>query len=251
MRTSVHQEYRDHAADHWWFRARRHIFDRLLATRLQQTPNTHVLDLGPGSGVNLPILRPRGRVVAVDMDRQSLHACAERGADVAMADATALPFASDSFDLVCALDVLEHIDDHRAAASELARVLRPGSGLMLVSVPALKLLWGRQDVLSEHRRRYRRTELRDLLVAAGLRLERLTYFNFLLFPPILVARLLMRPFLSRSVAAGQSDLAMKGPALVDRTLERLFRAEGPWLARLGFPIGVSLLAIARKDGPSR
>lgn len=246
MRPSVHDEYRQRAADHWWFRARRRIFDRLLEPLVPRGGAASILDLGPGSGVNLPVLAPRGRVIAVDRDARSLQACRRAGAVVVCADASALPIAPASIDLACALDVIEHLDDDRAALGELARVLRPG-GTLLLSVPALRMLWGRQDVLAEHRRRYRRGELRDLLRDCGFRIARLSFFNTLLFPPILAARLAMRPLLRRTVASGHSDLAVRAPLGLDRLLEAVFALEGPWLAHRGLPIGVSLLAIAHPE----
>ena len=127
---------------------------------------------------------------------------------------------------------------------ECHRVLKP-SGWLLLSVPALRLLWGRQDVLSEHRRRYRRRELRDRVSAAGFEVKRLTYFNTLLFPPILVVRLLMRPLLGRTVRNGRSDFSFPLPPGLNGLLHRLFAAEAGWLVRHDLPIGVSLLCLAR------
>jgi SAM-dependent methyltransferase len=245
MKASVHVEYRDAAAHHWWFRARRRIFARLLDPIAAPGGDARILEVGPGSGVNVPILASRGELVVVDRDAGSLAACRAVGIAGVFADATHLPFADASFDLACALDVIEHVDDDRAALGELHRVLRPG-GHLLATVPALRLLWGRQDVLAEHRRRYARREFAAAVQDNGFEITRLSYFNTLLFPPILLARLLMRPFLSRSVSTGRSDLAVRAPFGLDRVLEALFAAEGAWLVRRDLPIGVSLLAIARR-----
>ncbi len=152
-----------------------------------------------------------------------------------------LPFADESFDLVCLLDVLEHLENDGAALEEYARVLKP-DGTLFLSVPALPVLWGRQDVLSEHYRRYRRGPLAEL-VGRRFEIEHLTYFNTWLFPPILAVRLLMRPFLSRSVEAG-SDFSTPTPFGADALLEKLFASEGNWVTRRRFPIGVSLLSVA-------
>ena len=242
MQDVVHQEHQD--AEHWWFRARRVIFERVLDEHVELDPEARILDLGPGSGVNMPVLSPRGRVTVVDVSGYSLDACRAAGAElVVQADATAPPFADQSFDATTALDVLEHLGDDRAALRELRRVLKPG-GVLMASVPAFPLLWGRQDVLSHHKRRYRRGELQRRLQEAGFEVVRESYFNTWLFAPILLVRLLMRPFLSKSVEGG-SDLSVRLPFGLDGLLFRLFASEAGLVSRRRLPIGVSLLVLAR------
>ncbi|QDU83323.1 putative S-adenosylmethionine-dependent methyltransferase/MSMEI_2290 [Planctomycetes bacterium Pla163] len=244
MQDVVHNEHLEQ--DHWWFRARRSIFTRVLDEQLPGGRAPRILDLGPGSGVNLPILAPRGRVTALDLSDVSLARCRAAGDnDQVLADATVAPFKSNTFDLVCALDVLEHIDDDRAALVQIERVLRPG-GLFLFSVPAFGFLWGRQDVLSHHKRRYAKSELRQRVTATGLEIEHLTYFNTLLFPPIAAVRVLMRPMLERSVAKGGSDLSVKLPLGLDQVLYQSFACERGWVTRHSLPFGVSMLGWARK-----
>lgn len=245
MKDVVHAEHQD--AEHWWFKARRHIFERVLDTNVGLEREARILDLGPGSGVNMPVLGPRGRVTVVDVSRYSLEQCRAAGAQlVVQADATIPPFAANSFDAVTALDVLEHLDNDRAALSELHRVLRP-DGWLMASVPAFPVLWGRQDVLSHHKRRYKRGELQERMRAAGFEVVRESYFNTWLFAPILLVRLLMRPFLSKSVEGG-SDLSLRLPFGLDGLLYRLFASEAGWVVKRRLPVGVSLLVLARPKG---
>jgi SAM-dependent methyltransferase len=244
LRDVVHKEYLD--TDHWWFRARKIIFNRLLDDLDGRPANGDVLDIGPGSDVNLPVLRDRGELTVVDATTHSLQRLGERGVvRCVQGDAERLPFADDSFDLVCAWDVIEHLDDDHGALRECGRILREG-GRLFLTVPAWPLLWGRQDVLSLHKRRYRRAQLRTSLERAGFRAERLTYFNSVLFLPILVVRLLMRPFLRWSKSGG-TDFQVSLPLGLDELLFRLFAMEAPWLARRDLPFGVSLLGLANLD----
>lgn len=245
MKDVVHAEHLD--PNHWWFRARRDIFAKLLDELSPLPEGARILDVGPGSGVNLPVLAPRGRVTVLDISDFSLQTCRRDGAhSVVQADACRPPFADGSFDLVCALDVFEHLPDDQTAMAECLRVLKPG-GVLLTTVPAFPMLWGRQDVLAMHQRRYRKPEFRDRLRRAGFELERLSYFNTLLFAPILAVRLAMRPFLRWSQKGG-SDLGMAMPFGIDRVLHRVFAAERGWLVRRDLPVGVSILGLARKGG---
>jgi SAM-dependent methyltransferase len=243
METATYQLEAQIERRHWWFQGRRRILDRLLTALEPPLPaGARALDVGCGTGANGPVLAARAAfAVGIDASRTPLglgratHAARLRG------DATALPFPEGSFDLVVALDVLEHLDDDAGGARELRRVLRPG-GAALIFVPALRLLWGVQDQVSHHRRRYGRAQLRALVAGAGLRIERLTFFNSLLFPPILAARLMMRVFPPRNL---HSENELGGP-LTNAILGAIFGAEAPLLQRVDLPVGVSLACLARR-----
>lgn len=228
--------------DHWWFRGRRRILAHLVE-ELRLPPRARVLDVGCGTGANGPVLSADGRLaIGVDASPVPLGVASRGHAARLRADALRLPFADASFDLVVALDVLEHLDDDFAAARELRRVLRPGAAA-IVFVPALRILWGLQDVVSHHKRRYTRRRLDAVLRHAGLTPSRTTYFNTLLFPPILAARLAMR--LRPPKIASENQLG--GPA-TNRLLDAIFAAESPILAKgIDLPIGVSLACVSRRS----
>lgn len=243
MRSHVREAYERAGDEHWWFQGRRRILAGLLEG-WQPPIAGRILDVGPGYGVNTAVLARHGPVTAVDLDPVSLAACVARGAhDTVLADATDPPFGDATFDLVAGLDVLEHLDDDAGALGEWHRILHD-DGRLLVTVPAFPCLWGRQDVLAEHRRRYGKRQLRNLLEGNGFRVERLSFFNTLLFPPIAMARLAMRPFLDD--APGRSDLDVPAPFGLNGGLARLFGCEAHVLRRVNLPIGVSLVALARR-----
>jgi SAM-dependent methyltransferase len=151
-----------------------------------------------------------------------------------------LPFADGSFDVVTALDVIEHLDDDLGSLKEIHRVLRPG-GRVLLFVPAFMFLWGVQDDVSNHRRRYRLKSLQKVVRAAGLEVERATYANLTFFAPILFVRTFMRVARLRP----PSEFKINVPAF-NGVLGRIFGAERFWLRRLNFPFGVSALCVARR-----
>ena len=232
--------------NHWWFRGRRRILSRFLAELSPPLPDgARVLDVGCGTGANGPVLAEGGRF-AVGLDVSlvpfALEGTGDRGHAVRLrGDAASLPFADESFDLVVALDVLEHLRDDRVAARELRRVLKP-TGAIVVFVPAFRALWGFQDKVSHHQRRYTRAEIADTLTGADLHIERLTFFNMFLFLPIFGARVAMRLRPPRHI---RSENEIGGP-VTNAILDRIFALEAPLLERLDLPIGVSLACVARR-----
>jgi SAM-dependent methyltransferase len=230
---------------HWWFLGRRRLFLRLLEQEIAPADRPiELLDFGCGTGAFLEHLERFGTVHAVDGDPSAVAFCHDRGrAEVQLVPPGApLPFADGSFDLVTTLDVIEHIDDDVGALRELRRVLRPG-GRLLVAVPAFRFLWGKQDEVAHHHRRYTARTLRRVLTESGFAIDRTSYFNTILFPPIAAVRLARR--LLRRPGAGQSDFDV-GPEALNRALGALFGAEAGLIARRDLPFGVSLLALARR-----
>jgi SAM-dependent methyltransferase len=151
-----------------------------------------------------------------------------------------LPYEDSSFDLVTALDVVEHLDDDTAGLQEMRRVLRPGGRAMLF-VPAFMFLWGVQDDVSHHRRRYTLSTLRAAVGAAGFEVERATYANISFFGPILLGRLLMRATGLRPASENNINVSA-----LNGVLGRLFGAESSLLRRMNFPFGVSAICVARR-----
>jgi SAM-dependent methyltransferase len=229
---------------HWWFLGRRSLFLRVLGREFPPAARPiQLLDFGCGTGAFLEHLERFGSVSAVDSDPSAVEFCHSRGrSEVQLVPpGTPLPFADATFDLVTTLDVIEHIGDDVGALRELHRVLRPG-GRLLVAVPAFMFLWGKQDEVSHHRRRYTARTLRRALADAGFEVDRTSYFNTVLFIPIAAVRLGRR--LVRRPGSAQSDFDL-GPAALNRALGAVFGAEAGLVARRDLPFGVSLLAVAR------
>jgi SAM-dependent methyltransferase len=228
---------------HWWFRARRDI-TRAAIEQLALAPGAQLLEAGCGTGGNLEMLAGFGELHAFEPDDLAREVACAKGVGRVVAGGLphALPAAPERLDLVCAFDVLEHIDDDHAAAAALARRLAPG-GHLVVTVPAYRWLWSRHDDAVAHKRRYTRGELRRLLRDAGFEVRRCSYFNSLLFPPIAEVRLGRR--LLGIEDDGTREMALPGP-LLNRLLYRIFAFERRLLARVDLPFGVSLLAVARK-----
>jgi SAM-dependent methyltransferase len=264
-----YSEYYEVEDTHWWFLGRRAVFlrvlDRYLGGAGDGAAPRRVLDFGCGTGTMMPHLERYGEVEGADADEQAVAMCRRRGLErVTHVGAPPLPFEDGRFGLVTALDVIEHTDDDLGLLRELFRVTRPG-GLLLVSVPAYRWLWGPQDEISHHGRRYVAREVSERVRAAGFAIRHQSYFNTLLFPPVAAVRLLRLggragaragagasagpgPGAGGSGARGElrSDFELTKPGRVNDVLARVFAAEAPLVERFRLPFGVSILALAER-----
>ena len=228
---------------YWWFVARRRLAFLLLNSALPGVPRPRVLDLGCGTGAFAVELAEHGEPVGADMSRLALDFARSRGSfGLVQADGSALPFQSESFDAAIGLDVFENIEADLAAITECARVLRPG-GVLVLTVPAFRTLWGPHDVALHHFRRYRRREVRDRLVAAGLTPVRLSYSVFFLFPLVLLIRLFEKG------RRGPAEASLPTvPRWLNSLLIRLGAVEAWLITFAPLPWGSSVVAVARKPG---
>jgi SAM-dependent methyltransferase len=232
---------------HWWFRGRRRVLEAVLDRELPRGVARSILSVGCGPIRRVEWLRRYagdGHITGLDAEQEHASALPARTSFV-LGSGEALPFADGTIDLVVAADVLEHIRDDRAAMAEIVRVLRPG-GLIVITVPALPSLWGGQDIVSHHFRRYTKRTLRELLQAGRLPGARVQYFNTFLFPAVAATRWLRRA--SGRVEETRSDFDGSAPGLTNELLAGVFGAERALVNWCSMPIGVSLLAVARKDG---
>jgi len=227
---------------HWWFVARRTILLNLLEKELFSKADLDILDAGCGGGATMDSLKSYGRVRGMELDEEAVDYNREKGRDVLRGRVEEMPFCDGTFDLALALDVIEHVPDDLAALEELLRILNPG-GHLLVTVPALRLLWGAHDVANGHYRRYTLGELRRRVEAAGFEVIRDTYFNTLLFPVVLAVRMIGR--LRRK--GGASDIE-ETPEPLNSLLMNIFSLETQLVRRTRLPVGVSALCLARKPG---
>ena len=242
MERKVYEQMAQLDSRHWWFTARRRILDGLIERVVRPPANARILELGAGTGHNLAMLSRFGRVEASELDPVARGLASERlGRPVLEA---ALPdlsmFPADSYDLIALLDVLEHVPDDSGSLRSIYTRLKPGAALLL-TVPINPWMWSAHDVAHHHHRRYRKQEIRKLAEEAGYRIELLSPFNSLLFPPIAAVRLA-----GKLTGKDDSDDAMPSP-LVNSVLDTVFGLERGLIGRLPMPFGVSLVAVLRRS----
>jgi len=252
MEPAYYNEYYRNEREHWWFRARESILrdqmERLITEgRIPARPR--ILNIGAATGRSSEWLGELGDVVSLEYDADCCRLTRERtGLDIVEGTILDLPWESGAFDVVCAFDVIEHVEDDAGGVAEMKRVCRK-DGILFVTVPASPLLWSEHDEINHHFRRYRMQELKALFKGCVVLLG--TGFNSVLFAPIAVHRVVRRlaDRLSQSRNRPlQSDFSRSQFPMVDGLLETLFRSESLWLSRgIGLPWGVSAMIIARRS----
>lgn len=248
MKHEMYAHIHEIEQSHWWYVGRRKIILDCVRTALNNRIEARVLDVGCGTGMNIVSVHRAGyhSVVGLDISVEALSFCQSRGlSKLVCGDAGTIPLRGESFDAIMALDVLEHLYDDEQALSEFVRLLSPG-GALIVFAPAFRFLWGLQDEVSHHERRYTAKEVRSKVDASGLSIERLTYVNLLLFPLIWAGRLILRLSGYRTPVLSENELH---PRWSNGLLEAVFSAERPLLQRFDLPFGVSLLCVAKKPAP--
>ena len=241
MERSVYESMANIEGRHWWFVARRAILSDVIGRSTAKRP-LKILEVGSGTGGNLGMLSGFGAVTGVEPDEQA------RALSVGKSEATVvdgrlphgLGLEPETFDLLAAFDVLEHLDDDAGGLGAAVECLKPG-GKAVLTVPAFPSLWSYHDEQHHHKRRYTRTSFQELVQASGLEIERLSYFNTSLFVPTFLVRALKK-------ITGNETADIEGipPSVLNGVLTRVFAFERFFLRRMALPFGLSLIAVARK-----
>jgi 2-polyprenyl-3-methyl-5-hydroxy-6-metoxy-1,4-benzoquinol methylase len=272
---------------YWWFRGKQFLVEMLLKKHLDNNRSNMILDIGTGTGAILELLQRYGDAYGVDVSTVAIQMLAKTGhTSIVRSDAEkAIPFKSATFSIITCLDVLEHLENDRFLLDEMVRVCKP-NGVMLITVPAMGLLWSNHDVALHHKRRYTKRQLLRQIGPVHCNVIKASYFNASLFVPIAAVRILKsfacRLFLSRharGVTGGglitrgrdltlksrlpepqevtpksfrvkdnkaKSDFFMPLPEWLNSALYYWYRTELACLGSLNFPFGVSIVLLIRK-----
>lgn len=235
----VYDRMAEHDSTHWWYTARRDILHDYVARYADLPKGARILEIGCGTGHNLPMLMQFGEVDAIEIDSAARDIASKRlGKPVSDAPLPALPgIERGAYDMIAVLDVVEHIEDDVAALKAMKDCLKPG-GKILIAVPAHQWMWSAHDVVNHHHRRYSKAGLKAAIDAAGLAPKKLGYFNSLLFPLAAAARVAGR-------LTGRDDSDDSPPAKpLNKLFEAIFRLERHMVGRVPMTPGVSILTLA-------
>jgi len=236
MDHNFYKNYFEFEKYHWWFRVRRNIILALLE-KYKILKTAKIFDFGCGSGYTVGYLQKLGYYAeAIEFGRS-------RGVgNLEVAQNNQIEALEGGFDLIMALDVVEHIEDDLGVISNLERALKPG-GSLIITVPAHMWLWGVQDDVAHHFRRYTMKSVVHLFDKfPSLAMVKKSYFNTFLFPMIAVARLASRWF---GLGGRESDFEINN-GLLNNIFFSVFNLESKFLKYFNFPFGVSILLVVKK-----
>ncbi len=242
MQIEYGREYSGLYREHWWWRARETILlDEFRRIGLRTGGGLEILDVGCGDALFFPTLTQFGHPRGIEIDERLLDPDGPFRNQISIQPLGDPCYEDPSwrFDLITALDVVEHIEDDRNAIASIVRMLRPG-GLLLVTVPAFEFLWDELDELNCHHRRYTVGGLKEILNVPELELVRIRYAFRSLFLPKLLIRWVNE--------AGFCRVAPESipPTSINRIARQYSILEDRLLNTIPLPFGTSVFALARR-----
>ncbi len=251
MNINYYKEYAQLEREHWWFRVRGKIISKLISNSLETNENKqlNILNIGAATGKTSEMLSKFGKVTSLEYDQDCCE-YAEQQFNISIINGSILelPFKDDEFDLVCAFDVIEHVEDDLLGINEMKRVCKR-DGLIVLTVPAYMFLWSHHDEVNHHYRRYTLKNLKELVKKTDLYPVKGTFYNTLLFIPIAIFRLLSKMIPEKLIRKGAgSDATLHNTSgLTSRILYQIFNLELSLLKLFNLPFGVSIFLSLSKN----
>lgn len=255
MKQEYYRHYYHAERNHWFFLARNKIimdYIRQLLGGGKGGEPLKILNVGVATGYTSVLLKEFGEITSIEYEESAYAFVMEHVEDIGLrlGSILELPFEDNSFDLVCAFDVVEHVMEDKLAVAELKRVCK-NDAHVVITVPAFMSLWSNHDEINHHIKRYRQGEILKLFNDPD-NIEFSGYFNFWLFPLVWIFRKLNN-LLSASNGIYEngevrSDLAvMSKPGMVSKLFYKIFASEGRRILKgKAFPFGVSILTSWKK-----
>lgn len=242
MKIEMYRTFYELQKTHWWFTSKKTIVLDAIKCHANLNEESAILDIGCGSGLMLNALSKLGKTLGMDESDEAIQFSQEifQGTVCKGQLPNDVPFSKNQFDLITALDVIEHIDADVQSLTTV-RSLLSENGIAIITVPAYMFLWSHFDEINHHKRRYTASELKTKLENSGLKVKKITYYNTFLFLIIYF----VRQFKNLMARDGKSDLQMPSKT-TNFVLRKIFSAEKYPLRFLNFPFGVSILAVVSK-----
>ena len=246
MRKEGYTEIHEFERTHWWFRTRRTLFlcQVTRAADELERARARILDFGCGTGFNFRFLKELGDVTGADLYVDRIQEYQEDEYELIDLQQDLDPHYG-RFDIITALDVIEHAEDDLSVLNDLWRLLAT-KGQLVMTVPAYQWLWSGEDIISEHQRRYTIPMLRELVSRTGFRVEFISHFNLSILPAmafVIFAKKLLMP-----EAAKRGNIGPVNP-LLSRILSAITNVENSLVGRqrIRLPAGPSIVCRLSKN----
>lgn len=247
MEQHVYDQFNQLEQQHWWFCARRKYLDQVIKTLQFKNDKPHQFcEIGSGTGGNLPMLCHYADVDAVEMNDDARNIIQQKQiAGVQNVLSGHLPdnmSLDKKYDAVFSLDVIEHVEDDKAALVQIKNYINE-DGWLVTTVPAYQWLWSAHDEANHHKRRYTKADYCDLLESAGYDVVYASYFNTILFPLAVLERVFSQ--IKSSKENAQESVVKLPGKLINSIFTFLFGLESNWAGKLRMPFGLSVVVVAK------
>ncbi len=229
---------------YWWHVGRKDIIKKQLHKYFEGKNKIKILNIGCGAGNTIGLLEEFGEVKNIDVSKTAVSIAKQNGyKNVFIYDGKNIPFKKNCFDIIVALDVLEHIENDFKSLKLWKKYLKSG-GYLILTVPAYQWLWSEHDEALHHYRRYSASNLHRKLNLAGYGVIKRTY-AIILFLPVIVGYRFVRSFFSGKKNINTSYVIL--PKLINSILILILKIESRILIHLSMPFGTSILFLAKSN----
>ena len=241
MRKDLYKELFEVEDKHWWHDHKRQVIHQMID---KFTEKGKVLDIGAGTGKILSELKMKGwSVTGIDGEKEAIKWSKKRGIKIQQVDIEKrLKLNEKSFNLVLALDVIEHLGKDKKMLREISRILKP-KGVAIITVPAYQWLFNYWDEMLEHKRRYTVQSFKKVVDLDQFTIEYLGYFSMFIFPIAVIVRLIKK-MLGKTQT---SDFQTTPLSLISVPVIKFFNyIERVLLSIISLPFGLSVICVIRK-----
>ena len=228
---------------YWWAKAHQKVIISLLESTVNLSSLKRILDIGCGGGGLLSRLKSYGQGYGIDLSLKAIKYCKMRQlSNIICGQANSLPIKHESFDVICAVELMEHVEDEQVLLGEFSRIMKKGA-ILLITAPAFNFLFSKHDEWVGHKRRYTVAGVKTILSSAGFKIIQASYFHMLLFPVLFV----MSKWGRFASAAQKKQTVVELPLFLNQLLTLLLCAEIPILKqKISLPFGSSVIVLAQK-----
>ncbi len=241
-------EQKNKAEIHFWYRARLELLAYLLKKVFSKNKNSkNILNVGCGTGTENKEIKKYGQITALDIDRDALQRADRDDCQVLFGDIEVVALKDGFFDLVCAFDILEHLEKDELVIKKLYDCLSFG-GKLIFTVPAFKFLYGSHDIALEHKRRYNKKEIQDKLKKVGFEIVEIGYWNFILFPLEVMFRIIKKIIFKVFKISNHTTEIKYSNNFLNKFLYLIMKQDIRLIRKkIALPFGLTIYGIAKKN----